>query len=207
MKSWLAICSAIAVAGLSGVSWAAEEGEEHDTTVTQSELPARVAEAVKEYGKGGEFVSAVKGDEDGVPVYEVTLNKDGKKIEVQTTLDGELNMREEAVEPADLPKAALARIRKEHPGSQVHRVEKTIRSSYEVQVTDASGKKSEVLVTPGGQLTTEPEELDGKKGGEEVEEKDEKDEKAGKAERHKGEGAERGAKSEKHKKSEKGEKE
>lgn len=198
MKSWAMLCSTAVVIGICGVG-CAEEGEEQDTTVTQSELPGAVTQAVKEFGKGGEFVSAVKADEDGVQVYEVTLNKDGKKIEVQTTLDGELNMREEVVDNGELPKAAADRISKAHPGSQVKRVEKTIRSVYEVQITDASGKKSEVLVTPGGQLTIEPEELGGKGGeeAEEKEEKEEKDEKSAKSEHHrreKGEKAEKGKK-------------
>lgn len=205
MNRWLVCFMSLTLAGRSVVCLA-EEGEEHDTTVTQSELPARIAETVKEYGMGGDFLSAVKGDEDGVPVYEVTVQKDGRKIEVQTTLDGELNMREEVVGADTLPKAVLNRIKKEHPGSKIRGVEKTIRSIYEVQVTDASGKKSEVLVTPGGQLTQEPEELDGKKGEDEADEKDEKEEKASKATNHK-ESKEHGEKAEKHVKSEKGEKE
>jgi hypothetical protein len=159
MKRWThaALAAVVCVVCVSGVK-AEEESEEQETTVTQAELPQKVAATVNEFGAGGNFVKAVRGDEDGVPVYEVTLDKSGSKIEVQTTLDGELNMREETVENSALPKAALDQVMKKYPAAKVSRVERTLRSVYEVKI-EHDGKREEVLVTPGGQFTKEPGEL------------------------------------------------
>jgi hypothetical protein len=195
LTAWMTV---FAFASITPFAYAAEGTEEEDTTVTQSELPSRVAETVKEYGQGGDFDHAVKADEDGVAVYEVVLKKGDRIIEVQTTLDGELNMREERINPDVLPKAVVERAAKAHPGATLKGAEKTIRSVYEVQLTDAKGKRVEVLVTPGGQLVAEPEALDEKGGESEADEKEEKEEKGHKASKASG-----GNKSEKHEKSEK----
>ena len=161
---------AVAASGLSLA--AAEEAEGADTTVTQAELPAKVMATVREMAPGAEFVHAVKADEDGVAVYEVTVQNGARKMEVQTTLDGELTMREEVVEASALPKAALDRIMKAHPGAKVAGVERTLRTVYEVRVTGADGKASELLVTPGGQLAAGTEKLGeaGEKGESEADE-------------------------------------
>lgn len=171
---------ALAASSVAGVlSAATAQGQ--DTTITQDQIPPKVADAVKEYGKGGTFVKAVKGDEDGVPVYEVTLDNKGTKTEVQTTLDGELNMREEVIDGASLPKAAADRVMKAHPGAKIQGVERTIRTIYEVRFSDPKGKQGEALVTPGGQLTSEPEEIEKASKSEKGEagEADEKEEKEG----------------------------
>jgi uncharacterized membrane protein YkoI len=172
---------------------AGEADEAEDTTVTQAELPAKALETIKEFGKSGTFVNAVKADEDGVPVYEVLLDANGRKLEVQTTLDGTLNMREEKIEPGDLPEAAMKRVIKKVPGAKVKAVESTLRTIYEVDVTDEAGKSHEVLVTPGGQLVQEPEALDAKEAlkeddDDEKEAKPEKSEKSATS-RESGEGA------------------
>ncbi len=187
-RNWMTAAMAVAALTLaSPATIRAEEAEGEDTTVTQAELPAAVADTVKEFGKGGEFVKAVKADEDGVAVYEVTLKADGRDVEVQTTLGGELNMCEEKVDVDKLPAAAVARIRKAHPGAKLESAELTIRTVYEVGVVDSKGRKHEVLVTPGGQLAPAPEALDEEEGGKEgarghKSEMHEKSGKAGKAE-------------------------
>lgn len=162
MEKWMRLSAVLAVlvAGACFAPAAEEEKEAGDTTVKQAELPQKVADTVKEFGKGGYFVKAVKADEDGVAVYEVTVSSGGKDVEVQTTLDGDLNMREEKIEAGDLPKAVVDRLMKEHPGAKIEAAEKTIRTMYELQIVDKKGKKAEALVTPGGQMMQEPEELD-----------------------------------------------
>lgn len=166
--------TALAVA-TTGYALAEEEAAETATTVTQAELPAAVAAAVKEFGKGGEFVKAMKGDEDGVAVYEVTVQKAGQTIEVQTTLDGVLNMREEKTDAGALPKAVVEAAEKKVAGGKVTAAEVTIRTVYELNVTDKKGKKHELLVTPGGQLIDAPEAVEAE--GKEADEKGEKGEK------------------------------
>ena len=179
MNKFSRLAVAALVACAANLALAEEAGESGDTTVTQEQLPQKTADTVKEYGEGGEFDHAVKADEDGVAVYEVTVKKGDRKIEVQTTLDGELNMREETIDASELPKAAAARAMKATPGGKITGAERTLRSVYEIQMVDAKGKKTEVLVTPGGQLATEPEELDAAEGAKkgEKDEEDEKDEK------------------------------
>jgi len=128
--------------------------EEQSTTVTQDQIPQKVAETIRQYGKSGKFIKAVKTDEDGLEVYEITLQSGGKKIEVQTTLDGEMNMCEEAQDASALPKAALDSVNKQCLGSKIKSVEKSIRTIYEVRVAMPDGKTSEILVTPGGQIVS-----------------------------------------------------
>ena len=150
----------VLAAGVAGLTFAAES----DTTVTQSELPAPVAATVKEFGKGGEFVKAAKTDEDGVEVYEVVLKQGDKNLEVQTTLDGILNMREEKVDAAALPGDVQTAAAKLVPGGKIKGAELTLRTVYEVIVTDKKGKTHELLLTPGGQQLQAPEADEDEKG-------------------------------------------
>lgn len=182
---------------------AEEEKESDETTVTQAELPPAVAATVKEFGMGGEFDHAVKGDEDGVAVYEVVVKKGDKKIEVQTTLDGVLNMREEKIDASELPKAVAERAVSK--GSKIKSAERTVRTVYEITVTSPSGKDHELTYTPGAQTVKVFPVKDlkaTKEKGEKGEKAEGKDAKAEKKEK-----GEKGEKAEKGEKGEKGEKE
>lgn len=162
MEKWMRLSLALTVlVACSSLALAQEkEQEPQETSVTQAQLPPKVMQTVKEYGKGGEFVGAVKTDEDGVPVYEVTLKSAGKQMMVQTTMDGEFTMLEEPADAKALPKAALDNIAKVMRGAKVIDAEKTLRSVYEVTVQTPNGSKAELLITPTGQLAEPPEEAE-----------------------------------------------
>ena len=66
-----------------------EIGEDEEIDIPVDELPDSIIEAVAEAVPGGEISEAELEKEDGETVYEVTVEKDGKKIEVELSLEGE----------------------------------------------------------------------------------------------------------------------
>jgi hypothetical protein len=58
---------------------------------------------VERYSNGETIEKVAKKNEDGLAIYSVILNSGGWRMEVQTTLAGDLNATEESVEPKDLP--------------------------------------------------------------------------------------------------------
>ena len=67
-----------------------EIGEDEEIDIPVDELPDSIIEAVAEAVPGGEISEAELEKEDGETVYEVTVEKDGKKIEVELSLEGEV---------------------------------------------------------------------------------------------------------------------
>jgi hypothetical protein len=135
----------------------------------ESALPEAARKTVERFGNGGTIEKVAKENEDGLAIYSVLLNNGGKKMEVQTTLAGDLNSTEEPMAPKDLPAQVSRTARGLFPQGVVS-AERAVVVIYEVEGKDASGATREARITlPGVALfehaaTTPVEGKDGNAG-------------------------------------------
>ena len=136
-------------------SAAAEEEEKIEINT----LPKAVASAVKTKFPKAEMASAEKGDEDGKPVFEVSIKNGKQSIDVTLTPEGKILLVEKAIDGKDLPKAVATALASKYPKATIKLAEELIRddklSGYEITVVTADNKTHEVEFDPKGKLVEE----------------------------------------------------
>lgn len=96
--------------------------------------------------------------EDGELLYEVTLKRNGRTIDVTTTPAGRLTLIEREIAAGDLPAPVSALLRSKYPGATYTIVEEVTRvggttetlAFYEVLLKDTTARAIEVQVAPDG---------------------------------------------------------
>ncbi len=94
-------------------------------------------------------------------VYEVSLKKDGKKIDATVTEAGAITQIEQELAFKDLPKAVAKTFEEKYPKAKYEVVESVTKVAdgketleyYEAVLIDGDKKKWEVEVLPDGKLT------------------------------------------------------
>jgi hypothetical protein len=126
--------------------------------VPLDKLPAAVTQAVLKRFPKLEMKEASKEKDGDKLVYEVTLKKDGKTIDVTLTETGTITTIEEEIEFKDLPKAVAKTFEDKYPNAKYDVVESVTKVAdgketieyYEATLLDAGKKKWEVEVLADG---------------------------------------------------------
>ncbi len=155
-------CLAVVVAG-SVVAWADEE------KVPLDKLPRAVAEAVKKRFPKLKFTGASKEKDKEKVVYEVSLKKDGKNIDVTVTEAGAITLIEQELAFKDLPKAVAKTFKEKYPKAKYQIIESVTKveagkeklAYYEATLV-AGGKTWEVEILPDGKFKSATEVKKGK---------------------------------------------
>lgn len=139
--------------------------------VPLDKLPKAVKEAVEKRFPKVEMKEASKEKDGDKVVYEVTLKKDGKAIDVTVTETGAIVLIEQEIEFKDLPKAVAKTFEEKYPKARYEIVESVTKVAdgketleyYEAKLVDAGKKKWEVEVLPDGKVKAATEVKDEKK--------------------------------------------
>ncbi|MFO0800503.1 MAG: PepSY-like domain-containing protein [Gemmataceae bacterium] len=128
--------------------------------VPLDKLPKAVKEAVEKRFPKVDMKEASKEKDGDKVVYEVTLKKDGKAIDVTVTEAGAITLIEQEIEFKDLPKAVAKTFEEKYPKAKYEIVESVTKVAdgketldyYEAKLVDENKKKWEVEVLPDGKL-------------------------------------------------------
>ena len=131
-----------------------------EETIAIDKLPKEVTAAIQKRFSGHEIQSAAKEADDGKVLYEVILNKDGKKTEVSLTAAGVITEIEEQLEAKDLPKPVAKALEDKFPKATYEKIESEIKvvdgketlEGYEVKLVDQNKKRWEVEILPDGKI-------------------------------------------------------
>lgn len=148
-----AILCALAVLVVSAGARADEEA------VPLDKLPKAVREAVEKRFPKVMMKEASKEKDGDKVVYEVTLKKDGKNIDVTVTEAGAITLIEQEIDFKDLPKSVARTFQEKYPKAKYEIVESVTKVAdgketleyYEAKLV-AGGKTWEVEVLPDGKL-------------------------------------------------------
>ena len=138
--------------------------------VPLDKLPKAVKEAVEKRFPKVEMNGASREKDGDKLVYEVSLKKDGKNIDVTVTEAGAITLIEQQLDFKDLPKAVATTFEEKYPKARYEIVESVTKVAegketleyYEAKVV-AAGKTWEVEVLPDGKFKSATEVKDGKK--------------------------------------------
>ena len=127
-----------------------------DEDIKPSELPSVVTEALKAKFPKAEIKSAEKGEEDGKPIFEVTIKNDKHAIDVTLSTKGEILSFEKTLKMNDLPKAMKRSLNSKYPRATVQVIEEVWEhdklTGYEGIIITPDKKKVEVNFDPKGKL-------------------------------------------------------
>jgi len=140
---------AVAMIGLAGCS---------EEQIALDDLPPPVRSAVLARFADATMSQASRDREGLKRVFEVTLERGGRKIDVTTTPDGELTVVEIEIARADLPAAVGKWLDEHYPGATYQKVEEVRHvkagaeslAFYEALLVDGSSKWWEVQVSADG---------------------------------------------------------
>ncbi|MBI1852756.1 MAG: hypothetical protein HYR85_20640 [Planctomycetes bacterium] len=141
----------VALIGLAG-GWtlhAQTKPDEKSGAVKVEDLPPSVRRLVDQFGEGGKITKAARAKEDGLAVFQIVVEKDGRKIEVQTTLEGRLFSVEEKIATSSLPPDVLTRAKELFADEAKIHAERAIVGLYEIS-GEVKGKRRTYLVNEAG---------------------------------------------------------
>ena len=153
------IALAVAIIMLVSVSRAADEPKK----LAPSDVPPKVMDAVKARLPGVQVTSAEKETENGNVVYDLELKHEGRKYEMDVKDDGTIMEIEKEVRAKDVPAAVSKAVAEKYPQAKVKEVmevnlvkgKQETPDHYEVTLTTADGKESEVVVSLDGKSVKE----------------------------------------------------
>lgn len=130
-----------------------------EETVPLDKLPKAVKGAVEKRFPKVEMKSASKEKDGDKVVYEVSLKKDGKNVDVTVTEAGAITLIEQQIDFKDLPKAVAKTFEEKYPKAKYEIVESVTKVAdgketleyYEAKLM-AGDKTWEVEVLPDGKL-------------------------------------------------------
>lgn len=138
---------------------AVASAQAQEEKVTPDKLPPAVKKAVQKRFPKLEIKAASKEKEGEKVVFEVSLRKDGKNIDVTVTEKGDITLIEQEITFQDLPKTVAKTFEEKYPGGKYEIIETVTKVAgttetlqyYEAKVV-AAGKKWEVEILPDGKL-------------------------------------------------------
>ena len=128
--------------------------------VALDKLPKAVVDAVQKRFPNLKMTGASKEKEDGKILYEVSLKKDGKNIDVTVTEAGAITLIEQELAFADLPKEVARTFEDKYPKAKFGMIESVSKVAdgketleyFEVKLVTAEKKTWEVEVLPDGKF-------------------------------------------------------
>jgi hypothetical protein len=142
--------------------------------VALKDVPKDVLEAVKARFPKAEIKSAEKEVEDGVTIYEIETEVDGRDVDLTLKANGVILEIEKEIAVKDLPKAVADAVKASHPRAKIEEAEEVVEfkngkevKSFEIEIEDGE-KDIEMKVAPDGKILNAKE-------NEEDDEEDEKD--------------------------------
>ena len=137
--------------------------------VSLDKVPPPVMAAVKARFGDAALKGAGKEKEKGKLVYEVTLEENGRNVDVTLTPAGEMLLIEKTIAQTELPGPVRQTLERTYPGASYRIVEEIVEvdrgrerlTSYEVLLATADGHKREVKVSPDGKALPGEEGEDG----------------------------------------------
>ncbi len=138
--------------------------------VPLDKLPKAVTDAVQKRFPKLEMTGASKEKEKGKVVYEVSLKKDGRNIDVTVTQAGQITLIEQQIDFKDLPKPVAKTFEEKYPNAKYDIIESVTKVAdgnetleyYEATLVAADRKKWEVEVLPDGKFKSASEVKDKK---------------------------------------------
>lgn len=127
-------------------------------------VPKAVIDAVKTRFSGGTMTAAaLEEDDEGKPVYEVSLQSEGQNIDVILTPEGALRLIEKTLDARDLPKAVADTLASRYPKAKYTRFEEVVKVEeknekldyYEALLETAKKQKIEVMLSADGKILKE----------------------------------------------------
>ncbi|MFO0802671.1 MAG: PepSY-like domain-containing protein [Gemmataceae bacterium] len=143
---------------------------EDEEKVPLEKLPKAVRQAVEKRFPKVEITGASKEKEGDKLVFEVSLKKNGKNIDVTLTETGVITLIEQELDFADLPEAVAKAFDEKYPKAKYEIVESVTKAAdgketleyYEATLIDGAKKRWEVEVLPSGKIKSATEVKDGK---------------------------------------------
>jgi uncharacterized membrane protein YkoI len=127
-----------------------------DEDIKPSELPSVITQALKEKFPKAEIKSAEKGEEEGKPIYEVSISSDKHDIDVTLSTKGEILSYEKTIKPNERPKVMNKSLNAKYPHATVQVIEQVWEhdklTGYEGVIVMPDKKKVEVTFDPKGKL-------------------------------------------------------
>ena len=144
---------------------------DNEEKVPLDKLPKAVSEAVQKRFPKLELKEASKEKDGNKVLFEVSLKKDGKNIDVTVTEAGTITLIEQEIEFKDMPQAVKKTFEEKYPNAKYEIVETVTKVAdgkesleyYEAKLVAADKKKWEVEVLPDGKLKGATEEKEEKK--------------------------------------------
>lgn len=136
-----------------------------DEEVDIANLPKPVADAISARFPGAKVISATKETTDDQVVYDIELNQDGRKYEMDIKADGTTIEVEKEIAAKDLPAAVASAVQAKYPNATVNEVmevykvadKKETLDHYEVVIETADKKELELNASPDGKSLKEEE--------------------------------------------------
>jgi hypothetical protein len=127
-----------------------------DEDIKPSELPSVVTEGLKAKFPQAEIKSAEKGEEEGKPIFEISISNDKHAIDVTLSPKGEILSFEKTLKMNELPKAMKKSLNAKYPHATIQVIEEVWEhdklTGYEGIVVTPDKKKVEVTFDPKGKL-------------------------------------------------------
>jgi hypothetical protein len=133
--------------------------EAQEQSIAIKDAPTAVIQNVSARFPNAKVAGVVREtDDEGRPVFEVTLKQNGRNIDVTTTLAGQLTLIEREIRARDLPRAVSKLLAERYPKAKFEIAESVVSVSgatevlsfYEVLLVDTKKQRWEVQVAPDG---------------------------------------------------------
>ncbi len=127
-----------------------------DEGIKPSDVPAVVKDGLKAKFPNAEIKSAEKGEEEGKPIFELTISSDHHDIDVTLSPKGEILSYEKTLKVNERPKAMKKSLNAKYPRATVQVIEEVWEhdklTGYEGIIITPDKKKVEVTFDPKGKL-------------------------------------------------------
>jgi hypothetical protein len=143
----LAALAAVTLGVALSLSTARALADEEDVPVDK--LPKAVVKAIKAKFPEAKIEEAVKEEEDGKTLYELTIEDDDEDLSVTVTAKGKILEVEREIDPDDLPEFVEDAIEAKYGDVEIEKVEEVQAGRkffYEVVIEKESGKQLEVVI-------------------------------------------------------------
>ena len=153
---------AITALGLLVVATGARADEEK---IPLDDVPRAVIDAVKVKFPDAKIKKAVKEEEDGTTVYELSFTHEDKDYKVEAKADGTIIAVEREIAVSDLPEAVVKGVKAKYPDAKIEKAEEVteglnLKVTYEIEIETAEKKELEITLDASGSILKTEEEDD-----------------------------------------------
>lgn len=129
------------------------------------DIPAKVLDGLKEKFPKAEIQKWTREEEDGMVIYDIEFEQEGRKFEADIKEDGTIHNWEKAIMAADLPDAVKKAVEDKYPESTVKQVMavtdvqagEDVLEGYEISLETVEKNKTEITIAQDGKILEEGE--------------------------------------------------